>query len=108
MLILNDLYNFQTAKQPIRRLLLARPKRIFFKKKSIKLLFFLHMLKKSSIFAADLYKYILSIMNAESLYSRRSNLIIAFHGCDQSLVNNSMQITINQMFNFTPPIANLL
>ena len=42
-------------------------------------------------------------MNAESLYSRLSNLIIAFHGCDQSLVNSSMQITINQMFNFTPP-----
>ena len=88
-------------------------------------------------------------MSAESLYSRRSNLIIAFHGCDQSLVNNSMQITSihtmgtptgakelravgrakagvarlfsvcgidhrnllaerDQMFNFTPPIANLL
>ena len=53
MLILNDLYNFQTAKQPIRRSLLARPERIFFKKKSIKSLFFLHMLKKCSIFAAD-------------------------------------------------------
>lgn len=26
-------------------------------------------------------------MSAESLYSRRSNLIIAFHGCDQSLVD---------------------
>ena len=26
-------------------------------------------------------------MNTESLYSRRSNLIIAFHGCDQSVVD---------------------
>ena len=26
-------------------------------------------------------------MSVESLYSHRSNLIIAFHGCDQSLVD---------------------
>ena len=45
MLILNDLYNFQTAKQPIRRSLLARPERIFFKKEHKNRFFFAYVKK---------------------------------------------------------------
>ena len=52
------LIQFSDCKITYTPIILARPKRIFFWKTSIKSLFFLHMLKNCSIFAADLYKYI--------------------------------------------------